>query len=150
MDVREQSADAVFLHMESVFYSSEHLTDGYVPERRIIRLAGAEPNDAKLLVNFGLWHRPGHDCLACPDDIPEGHIYVHDYPKHNQTKADVEKRKAAGKKGAHARWAKRKAQEQEDANDMRTAIPEAMPIAYESHTDRNALSYANGMDDPPF
>lgn len=116
LDVFDASPIAVCMHIASVLYCAQHLTDGVIAMRTIQRKVGGTTDDAGLLVDAGLWHEPGHDCEGCPE-VPEGKVYVHDYLQHNRTSEGVKGKSEAGKKGAAARWEAEKA----NANRMRTA-----------------------------
>ena len=104
----EENHDAVLIHLAAIAYAREHLTDGIVPIRRVMADVMTTPCGSHcgtqcepqcpriLLVQNGLI-----------EDVDARTIRVHDYAEHNQTAADVEKSRAAGQKGAAARWSKR-------------------------------------------
>lgn len=65
-------------------------TDGIVSRADLVRLVlNAELADrlAALLVDTGLWHRPGHDCDRCPP-VAEGTYLFHDWFAMRYTPAD--------------------------------------------------------------
>ncbi|AZV00781.1 HNH endonuclease [Gordonia phage Kiko] len=65
-------------------------TDGVVSRADLVRLV-LNPDLADLLagllVDTGLWHRPGHDCDRCPP-IEDGHYLFHDWFAMKYTPAD--------------------------------------------------------------
>jgi hypothetical protein len=132
-DVFDASPIAVCMHIASVLYCAQHLTDGYIALRAMQRKAGGTNEDSQLLLEAGLWHEPGHGCEGCPE-VPEGKLYVHDYLQHNRTSEGVKGKSDAAKIGAKARWAKeRKAKETPDA--IRIAA-EADPQCLEREKER--------------
>jgi hypothetical protein len=81
----------VLLHIASILWTAEHLTDGYVPDRALISLSSRvdlTPNRrrwaARSLVEAGLW------------DECDGGWTVHDFTEHNRssTRAVVERERA--------------------------------------------------------
>lgn len=135
-------AHALVMHLASICHARQHATNGYVSERAITRQMGGTPEDADLLVEVGLWHRRGHGCPDCPDDIPEGKVYVHDFLEFNPDAAELEEKKQARKevrtekarKAAHARW---NAQSMPQASTEHDSDAQAMPQASPS-TDSDA------------
>jgi hypothetical protein len=84
----------VVLHLASILWTAEQLTDGYVPDRALISLssrADLAPNRrrwaARQLVDRGLW-----------DELPGG-WHVHDFEIHNRsyTREVVEQKRAAAR-----------------------------------------------------
>jgi hypothetical protein len=126
MEVFDASPIAICMHIASVLYCAQHLTDGVVSAGPMQRKAGGSADDTRLLVEAGLWHLPGHGCEFCPQPA-EGKVYVHDYTEHNRTSDGVKRASQAGKRGAEALWEKKRAAQKNDADRM--------PIAYESHSD---------------
>jgi hypothetical protein len=116
MDVFDASSIAICMHIASVLYCAQHVTDGVIALRAMQRKSGGTSEDSQLLIDAGLWHLPGHDCGSCPE-VPAGKVYVHDYLEHNRTSDDVKGRSDAARKGARARWSGNK----DDANRMQTA-----------------------------
>lgn len=113
---------AIGMHVMAITYSAGHLTDGFVdvdfvedrmPQKR------AREKAVSVLVDVGLWLT-----------ADEGWI-VNDFSEFNETKADIEAKRAAkssaGKKGAARRWG--------DGNDIAPAIAAA--------SSRQASSVAN-------
>lgn len=96
--------DAVGLWTLGLSYCCRHLTDGFIPAPMVDRLAAGSRRKASVLaaslVAQGLW------------EPAEGGWQIHDFHHHNRSGADVreqrkevsEKRSAAGRKGARARW----------------------------------------------
>lgn len=89
-----QSPSAVLLHIGSIGYAAQHLTDGEVPVPLLLRLTGATSDDADLLYASGLWEVGRQDGLAV----------VHDYLRHQRSADEVKNASDAGKKGAASRW----------------------------------------------
>lgn len=82
---------AKLLHLASILWTAEHLTDGYVPARALLELSRSVPTHSRhtrgyvqQLVDRALW-----------DVVPEpaGGWIVHDFADHNasSTRAAVEK-----------------------------------------------------------
>jgi hypothetical protein len=126
MEVFDASPIAICMHIASVLYCAQHLTDGIVTAGPMQRKAGGSADDTRLLVEADLWHLPGHGCEFCPQPA-EGKVYVHDYTEHNRTSDGVKRASQAGKRGAEALWEKKRAAQKNDADRM--------PIAYEPHSD---------------
>lgn len=95
---------AVLLHLQCIAYGAQHLTDGVVPLRMAMRLAGAEMHDADLLIEQG---------LLIPLD--EGRVEVHDYLEHQRSSVQVKQAAEKGREAAVSRW---KRQPQEEALDL--------------------------------
>ena len=89
-----QSPIAAILHLESIAYAAQHLTDGKVPKILAMRLVGATDDDAALLMEAGVW---------LPTD-QAGVIEVKDYLEHQRSAAEVKKLSEAGRKAATSRW----------------------------------------------
>lgn len=126
MEVFDASPIAVCMHIASVLYCAQHLTDGIITAGPMQRKVGGSPADVTLLVEAGLWHLPGHACEFCPQP-DAGKVYVHDYTEHNRTSDGVKRASEAGKKGAKALWEKKRAEKTTDADRM--------PTAYGSHSE---------------
>jgi len=126
MEVFDASPIAVCMHIASVLYCAQHLTDGIITAGPMQRKVGGSPADVTLLVEAGLWHLPGHACEFCPQP-DAGKVYVHDYTEHNRTSDGVKRASEAGKKGAKALWEKKRAAQNPDADRM--------PTAYGSHSE---------------
>src|SRR5688572_12306308 len=96
-----------FRHLGAIAWCHRHLTDGLVPSAATdqLRLSKA---DLKALVKAGLWKPTA------------GGWRIHDYLKHQPSKAEMRRRSEAGSTAASARWGQRNASEP-DANRMRNA-----------------------------
>lgn len=92
-DAFDESPLAVILHIASMAYARQHRTDGVVPIKRLLRKVGATENDARILLEAGLWV-----------DARGGQVRVHDYAKHQETKEQIEARTNAARKANRARW----------------------------------------------
>jgi hypothetical protein len=92
-EVLDESPLAVVLHVASMAHARQHRTDGIVSKKQLLRKVGAIESDAKLLIDMGLWH-----------DLGEGKVEVHDYAKHQETRADIEARSNAARKANEVRW----------------------------------------------
>ena len=66
--------------MKAGAHSQNVGTDGAIRRLDLITLAPRQAVEcAELLVEVGLWHRPGHDCEQCPP-LPDGVAYLfHDW-----------------------------------------------------------------------
>jgi hypothetical protein len=84
---------AVVLHIASMAYARQHRTDGRVPIKRMLRKVGADEGDARTLLELGLW-----------ENARDGYVHVHDYAKHQETRADIEARSNAARKANQVRW----------------------------------------------
>jgi hypothetical protein len=104
----EDPPDAGWLYVTGVCTSGKGLADGVISPRSAVRKAGVTPEVAKWLVAAGLWHEPGHDCGRCVQP-PEGRVVIHDYLRHNRSKAEAEAAKESGRRAANARWSSRAA-----------------------------------------
>lgn len=123
MDVFDASPIAVCMHVASVLYCAQHLTDGVVASGAMQRKAGGSPVETKLLIDAGLWHLPGHGCIFCPQP-PDGKVYVHDYTEHNRTSDGVKRAADKGRDAAKARWDKKKPDAKRNAPCMHHAYDE--------------------------
>ena len=91
------------LHLRAILYCRQHLTDGSFPLRAVVRLACANycggqcdgHCDVCAAIGAGLIHR-----------LDDRMAMVHDYLEHQDSAEQAARRKAAGQKGAAARWAK--------------------------------------------
>jgi len=129
-----ESPTAVLLHIGSIGYCAQHLTDGVVPIALILRLTGATLDDAGMLIARELW-----------TDQNDGNAIVHDYLEHQRSAADAQHAEASGRKAAIARWDATR-----NASGMRPASEGGMrrekerekellvaPVAAEAKTDDN-------------
>lgn len=135
---------AGWLYVTSMCYCGRELTDGVFPIALVLRLAGVEKDRAEALAGAGLWHLPGHDCPDCAE--PEmGSAVIHDYLKHQRSKAEAEatraSKSAAGAKGAAKRWGSKR-----DASPMAPAIAPVMAgaIADECQSDSKTMPEVEG------
>lgn len=108
LDVLDASCSAILMHVASVLYCAQHLTDGIVAAKAMQRKAGGTDADVQILLEAGLWHEPGHGCGNCPQP-PDGKIYVHDFLEHNREAAQVKKVSEKRSKIATDMWAEKKA-----------------------------------------
>lgn len=104
MDVFDASSDAFCMHLASILYCAQHLTDGEVSSKTIQRKVGGTSADTQLLIDAGLWHGQGHGCSDCPSVTGRDKVYVHDYLQHNRRSATVKGKSIQAAKAAHARW----------------------------------------------
>jgi hypothetical protein len=89
----EDDPRAVILHLRAIAYCAQHLTDGRFPMRLVMRLACASQSDLQCLIDAGL--------IVPADDTDAD---VHDYLEHQRSAEDAKKARAAGQRGAAARW----------------------------------------------
>lgn len=102
-DVLDESSTATLMHLASILHCAQHLTDGHASPKAMQRMVGGSNQDAELLIESGLWHKPGHTCEDCPQpDL--GRIYVHNYLEHNRSAHDAHKVSQARSEAAKARW----------------------------------------------
>lgn len=128
--------DEFRLWISSICYAAEHQTDGYLPENV---LAFCYPAGAKrlgkmaaVLTECGLWaEAPGGFTIV---------NYLKFNPTRSEWEADRERRSAAGKAGAAARWG---------IDSESDAIANANRIAPATHTDMaSAIADRNGTPMP--
>lgn len=125
LDVLDASGTAALMHLASVLYCAQHLTDGHIAPGVARRKVGASKDDDRLLIDAGLWHEQGHACPDCPQPEPN-RVYVHDFLQHNRTAAKAKKASEGASRAAKERWAREKAKA--DADRMRNAMPDAMRL----------------------
>ena len=118
LDVLDASCNAILMHVASVLYCAQHLTDGFVAAKAMQRKAGGADSDIELLISAGLWHAPGHDCDGCPEP-PAGKVYVHDFLEHNREAAQVKKVSQKRSAAAKVRW---DADAESNASSMQNAL----------------------------
>jgi hypothetical protein len=111
--VMAESTMAIILHLESIAYAAQHLTDGLVPIALIRRLVGAEDSDATLLFDSGLWDATGR----------RGFAQVHHYLEHQRSADTAKQLSDAGRKGAAGRWQKSDSDADGIDDGMRTPMP---------------------------
>lgn len=140
---------AGWLYVTALCYCGANLTDGEFTLTVVTRMAGVDREVGKRLVSADLWHEPGHECPKCVQPR-DGHLIVHDYLRHNRSRAQADQVRSAGRTAAEARWTKRKATAtipapQGEPSSESDAAPNAngMRSGYESHTDR--MTNMDGM-----
>lgn len=106
------SPTAVLLHIGSICYAAQHLTDGRVPVALLLRLTGATPEDAATLREFGLWECDGDD----------RHAQVHDYLEHQRSAAEAKRASDLASAAASARHSKAHAERNADRTADGNAI----------------------------
>lgn len=117
IDLLDDYPAAALMHIASVLYCAQHLTDGIVAPKAMQRKTGGSDAEAAALIDSGLWHEAGHDCSACPE-VPDGKVYVHDFLEHNRSASDAKRVTQKNAAAANARWKK------DDAPRMRRASAE--------------------------
>lgn len=155
----EDPAPAGWAMVVAILYCRRNLTDGVIPVAGILREACVARAVADVLTSSGTWHLPGHDCQRCPEP-PAGHVYVHDYLQHNQSREQVEAAREAGRKAATVRHARRRSATSEgafcgshadrNADSVRESVqPDDAPSdGYGSHADRNADRMPSASEAP--
>ena len=128
LDVLDASGTATLMHLASILYCAQHLTDGHISPGVARRKVGATKEDDRLLIDAGLWHEAGHDCDECPQPEPNK-VYVHDFLQHNRTAAKAKRLSERRSEAARARWAKTKAT---DAPSMQSAVQDAVQPAMQN------------------
>lgn len=127
LDVLDASSTATLMHLASILYCAQHLTDGHLSPGIARRKVGASRDDDRLLIDAGLWHEPGHGCDACPDPDP-GKVYIHNFLEHNRTAAKTKRVSERRSEAAKARWAREKG----DATVMQSALQDAQQSAMQN------------------
>jgi len=130
---------AGWLYVVSLCYCGEHLTDGVFVLGAVTRMAGVDREIGKRLLSEGMWHEQGHECDRCPQP-PEGQLIVHDYLRHQRSRSDAEKVRAAGRKAADARWGAGRKRSASDPHAEPNA--DRMRIASEPQCDSDATPNA--------
>lgn len=121
LSVLDDSTTAILLHIASIAYAAQHLTDGVVPVKALLRMTGASHSDAELLIAAGLWN-----------EGPEGgKAEVHDYLRHQRSAAEVKGASEKGKRAASVRW-----DADSNASGMQDALPDASEIAMPREKER--------------
>ena len=115
--VMADSPTAIILHLESIAYAAQHLTDGRVPAKLVQRLVGADDADASRLLDARLWI-----------DLGKGQVEVHHYLEHQRSAIEAKKLSDAGRKGAASRW---QSESDAEANADRYADAVRTPMARE-------------------
>lgn len=126
--ILNDSPTAVILHLESIAYAAQHLTDGVVPAALVQRLVGATDADASLLLESGMWI-----------DAGKGRVELRDYLEHQRSASEAKKLSEAGRKAATSRW-----QSDPDANRITdgnaNAVRNPMPREKERETENTVAS----------
>ena len=122
----------VLLHIASIAYAAQHLTDGVFPVRLLLRINGASDADAKLLYGAGLWI-----------DLGNGNAEIHDFLEHQRSAADVKNAEDKAKRAANARW---------NAPSMPEAMQSASEVAMprEKERKRDTTTTATAAADAEF
>jgi hypothetical protein len=131
-----------WLYVTGVCTAGAALSDGVISPRAVVRTAGVPAEVGKWLIAAGLWHEPGHTCRKCPQP-PEGRVYIHDYLRHQRSRAAADAAKRAGRQAAQARWGKADGMRSaygEDADRMPTAMGDAC------ETDADLMRSPCGLD----
>lgn len=146
IEVMDASSNAVSMHVASILYCSQHLTDGFISTKAIQRKVGGSSDDAALLIDSGLWHAPGHDCESCPE-VPEGKAYVHDYLEHNRSSEGSKRTSKKARDAALARWSKAKSEPKDDKSTDAPSNALSMPDAMHRQTDRQTKNTSPATQD---
>lgn len=144
LDVLDASSTATLMHLASILYCAQHLTDGHLSPGIARRKVGASRDDDRLLIDAGLWHEPGHGCDACPDPDP-GKVYIHNFLEHNRTAAKTKRVSERRSEAAKARWAREKG----DATVMQSALQDAQQSAVQNGDVCNAERERERKRDSP-
>lgn len=132
--ILSQSPTAVLLHIGSIAYSAQHLTDGVVPVGLLMRLSGATEGDDALLFDAGLWAEHG-----------AGTAQIRDYLKHQRSSQDAKGASDKAAKAAHARWGAPE-HAAEDAQRDACAKNDSMPREKERKRENTTDADASGFD----
>jgi hypothetical protein len=89
-------SDGVLLYIQSISYSTEYLTDGWIP-LPIPKQWGFGKRHTEALEDVGLWIP-----LEITDD---GGWIINDYPQYQLTRQEWERRSEKGRAAARKRWA---------------------------------------------
>lgn len=135
LSVLDESPTAILLHIASIGYAAQHLTDGIVPVKALLRMTGATQEDGELLVAAGLWI----------DGPTGGKAEVHDYLQHQRSSAEAKGASEKAKRAASARW-----DAPSNASSMPLASETAMPRERGERGEREKdESGAGAPDDAP-
>lgn len=118
-DILDEHPTAVLLHIGSIAYSAQHLTDGIVPVGLLMRIAAASDGDDQVLFDAGLWVERSN-----------GRAEVHDYLMHQRSSTEAKGASDKAAAAARARWdAREDATEHapEDAQCIAKSNVTAMP-----------------------
>lgn len=130
---------ASWLYICGLTYAARLRTDGFIPEAQVRRLADVDEPErcAAVLVEVGLWERT------------EGGYRIHDYAEYQLTRADIERKREAGKAGGQARA---KATAKAPAKARASKVPKLShkdPVKNQEEKDRApkpALTHASAVD----
>ena len=127
LDVLDASGTAALMHLASVLYCAQHLTDGHIAPGIARRKVGGTKDDDRLLIDAGMWHEPGHDCPTCEQPEPN-RVYVHDFLQHNRTAAKAKRASERASKAAKERWERERAEQDAPSNatSSATRMPDAL------------------------
>jgi len=136
-ELLEEHPRVLILHLRAITYCRQHLLDGTFPLRLVVRMACASycgsqcegQCDVCLGVLYGLF-----------SSITATTADVHDYLEHQDSSESVKARKAAGKKGAAARW------NGTDRNADRSANGNAKERRGEERSSRAGAREADGFE----
>lgn len=129
---------AVILHAASILYAAQHLTDGVVRVKALLRKTGATSDDVAALVSAGLWIELG-----------DGTAQIHDYLEHNRSAEQAKQATVKARIAARAKHAPKHAQE--DAPEHAFSSASSMPIEREREREReDSPSDADASDDGAF
>jgi hypothetical protein len=90
--IEDERPYAVLLHAASILYAAQHLTDGVVRVKTLLRKVGATQDDVDALVAAGLWVDNG-----------DGTVTIHDYLEHNRSAEQAQKATAKARRAASIR-----------------------------------------------
>lgn len=95
--------EACWLYVVGLLVCARDLSDGMLRAAEAEGIAGATQEASRALVEVGLWHPPGHTCKACAEPRRR-FVVVHDYLRHQTSRAAIEARRETGKRAAAKRW----------------------------------------------
>lgn len=147
VDALDASSTAVCMHIASILYCAQHLTDGHAPVKMLQRKTGGTADDVALICDAGLWHEPGHDCPECPQPA-EGRVYVHNFLEHNRSEAEANAASERARRAANVKHGKEPAPGSASRTASRTASGSATRTASstaDSSADRTADGMRSGM-----
>lgn len=118
----DASKTAVLLHIASIGYAAQHLTDGIVPVALLRRMLDACDEDAQLLFDAGLWIDRG-----------DGTAEIRDYLKHQRSAEEAKGAAEKAKRAAEKRW-----NATEHASGIAVGMPDPMPRERERKRENTA------------
>ena len=139
---------AVHLHQASMAYSAQHLTDGVVRVKTMLRKIPATDSDVQALIAAGLWI-----------DLGDGQVRVHDYLEHNRSAAEAKSATDKARRAAAARYVAAPGEPPEHAHDdasstassSASSTASGMPRERERKREKKELtSDADASDNPRF